>query len=375
MASRWALLAIIPFGVVAACGSGGLGSGFSDADQKKDASGSSNPGDDPGDDIVGDGDQDGGGDAACAAITTKAKKAEVDIIFVIDTSGSMSQEITQIRTNINAFSQKIGNSGLDYRVIMLARRGTGSYDVCVPAPLGGAGCADNAPRFFHKPIAVESWDSLSLIISSYPQWRDHLRQDAYKVFVEVTDDNAQGSYLTSGPFDTQLLALQPAGMFGTAQARKYIFDSIVGWLEGTAPLSTQKCSSAVNIGAEYQKLSQLTGGLIDSVCKTDYSGVLDNLAKGIVSKLGCDFAIPKPNGGAVDPDKVVVKYTPSSGAARNLVQVTDASKCGQVADGWYYDNNASPTRILFCPTTCSQVGADTSGQIDVLLGCKAPPPR
>ena len=86
-----------------------------------------------------------------------------------------------------------------------------------------------------------------------------------------------------------------------------------------------------------------------------------------------EFAVPKPDGGAVDPSQVVVQYNDGS-SSRNLVQVTDASKCGSVQDAWYYDDNTSPSKIIFCASTCTQVGGST-GQIDVLLGCKAPPPR
>jgi hypothetical protein len=117
----------------------------------------------------------------------------------------------------------------------------------------------------------------------------------------------------------------------------------------------------------------MTGGIVDSVCKTDYSAVLDNIAKGIIQKLGCEFSVPKPDGGTIDPTKVVVEYKDGA-SSKKLVQVTDASKCGQVADAWYYDNNTSPTKIVFCQSTCTQIGS-SAGQIDVLLGCKGDDPR
>jgi hypothetical protein len=321
--------------------------------------------------------------AQCAADVTTAKRAEVDIIVVIDTSGSMSEETQQVQTNINNFASSIGNSGLDYRVIMLAEKNkqipfpipippTG---ICTPPPLGGANCADNPPRYFHIDESVGSTDSLQLILSTYDtKWQQHLRPTSYKVFIEITDDNSAMGWQA---FDTQLLAKQPAGMFGTATSRKYIFNSICGWQDNTPPLSGNKCGSAVNTGDQYQHLSQTTKGVIDSVCKTSYANVFNNIAKGLVTTLGCEFAVPVPkNGGAVDPGSVIVNYTAGGQTQPSpLTQVTDASKCGTIKDAWYYDNNTAPTKIIFCPSLCDSAGKDTAGKLEIALGCKAPPPR
>src|SRR4051812_9900769 len=41
--------------------------------------------------------------STCAASSLSATKGQVDIIFIVDTSGSMSEEIAQIKANINKF--------------------------------------------------------------------------------------------------------------------------------------------------------------------------------------------------------------------------------------------------------------------------------
>ncbi len=312
----------------------------------------------------------------CAATTAQTQKAKVDIIFVIDNSGSMSNEMAQIKTNVNKFASKILNVGLDLHVVFIVARGTGSFQICVPAPLGGANCGDNLPTFFHVPQSVGSTNSFQLILSTYDnnnatlKWSDKLRLDSTKIFVEVTDDKSNMPYTD---FDTQLLAKQPAGMFGTAQARKYIWHSIVSKPFADAIPSNNVCSGAAGQSVDYQQLSKLTGGLVDEVCKTDYSGVLDNIAKNVVDKLGCELTYPKAE--AADPTKLVVQYTPSGQAAQQLTQVTDASKCASVQDGWYYDDNAAPTKIILCPTMCTTANASAGSKIEALVGCKAPAPR
>ncbi len=341
--------------------------------------------------VVGDGGEisvpsvDGGEevDAApptCAATIAQVEKPKVDIVFVIDNSGSMGAEMAQVRTNVNAFAQRIGQAGLDYRVIFIVARASSPAQtglvLCVPQPLGGANCADNLPTFRHVNQSVGSTNALSLILSTYDStnanlsWKGNLRADAYKAFVIVTDDQ---STLSSSAFDTQLLAKQPAGMFGTAASRRYIFHTISGWKDGTPYLTGPTCPGAVNTGTRYQELSQLTGGIIDSVCKTDYSGVLDNIARGTAQRLACELTVPTQAN--ADPTKVAVQVTAPGGQPSVLTRVLDASRCAANPNSWYYDNNASPTKILLCADTCTGVNAQQGTKIEALVGCATPNPR
>lgn len=308
-------------------------------------------------------------DSACAADVNAGKKRPVDIIWAVDTSGSMSEEIAQIKANINAqFADILSASGLDYQVIMLADRGLNTYQVCAYPPLGGQNCGDNAPVYHAIDQTVASTNSLSLILSTYDSanaalnWAHLLRFNAVKVFIEVTDDN---STLAANSFDTSLLAKVPAGMFGTAANRNYIFHSIIGVTAGNV---STKCPSAVNIGAQYQTLSNLTGGLMLPVCAADYSPIFQQIANGIVGSLACEFLMPTASGGAaIDPDNVAMQYTPSGGAPVTIPHVSDATQCS--GDGWYYDNNANPTKLLLCPTTCTTVQGAQGGKVDILVGC------
>ena len=317
----------------------------------------------------------------CAATAAQTQKAKVDMVFVIDNSGSMSNEMAQIKTNVNNFASKILNVGLDLHVVFIVARGTGSFQICVPPPLGGANCADNLPTFFHVPQSVGSTNSFALVLSTYDnanatlRWSDKLRPDSTKIFVEVTDDRSNKPYTE---FDLELVQKKPDGMFGThqngvVQTRKYIWHSIVSKPFAEPVPSSKVCSGAAGQSVDYQQLSKLTGGLIDEVCKTDYSGVLDNIAKNVVEKLGCELTYPKAE--AADPTKLVVQFTPSGKPAQALTQVTDVSKCAQVQDGWYYDDNANPTKIILCPTMCTTANATPGSKLEALVGCKAPAPR
>jgi len=109
--------------------------------------------------------EDGGG---CATAVAAAIKQPVDVIIVIDQSGSMGEESVQVQTNINKLSAYLNATKLDYRVIMIAGMpGNGALPMCVPEPLAGPSCASKSPRYRAVNQHVESWDALKLVIQTY----------------------------------------------------------------------------------------------------------------------------------------------------------------------------------------------------------------
>jgi hypothetical protein len=385
-------------------------------------------------------------DAACAWSTTTPERAGVDIIFIIDNSHSMGDEIVKTMANINTFSNVIAASGLDYQVIMLTAKGTNLTDmtedvpnlkgssitgdmpleVCVPPPLGmgpnGADpCGDNPPRFHHLdhwPVGIASHNGMWLGASMYQTgytwvddagpdgggWAKWARFNATKYFVMITDDDAYYPDPTFGdpsivgnatePYDiVDRLLLHdtrfgPPGMFGDEQKRKYVYNAICGWVfpggfamdpdDGggcRTDYNDPEYNFAMSPGEQHQKLAQLTGGIVDSICRSDWSSVLDNLADEVISTLGCEYAFPESDGGVINPNMVLVQHTPQGGSPEALTRVTDLSKCSQFTDGWYYDDNDAPTKVILCPDACATIGSADTGQVDLLLGCNAPPPK
>jgi hypothetical protein len=74
----------------------------------------------------------------------------------------------------------------------------------------------------------------------------------------------------------------------------------------------------------------------------------------------CEYFIS----GATASTDVNVEYRTGSGAPILFTYVNDASACTP-SGGWYYDDNASPTRIVLCPDTCDTIRADPSGELRV----------
>lgn len=388
------------------------------------------------------------GSEPCAAVTGQAtlRKRPMDIIISIDNSGSMAGEIQAVQQRINTdFAQIIGDSGIDYRVIMVSRYGNvysentslpydGAFAVCIGDPLGGSDCptsagdttpalVNNRPRFFHHSTNIGSnnmWcqltGSFNAASTSAPNgWQEWLRPEAFKVFIGISDDSprtnasgtqgrcADGTSFTDDlagaqNFDTALRGL--SSQFGTLSERNYAWYSIVGMagnastnptpLAPTDPVQSLCCTGAgaavtcpasvstpdadgVRAGTGYQQLSIMTGGLRYPSCfNSNFDAMFNAVAQGVIerSSASCEYALPDPEGGSINPANIIATYHPS-GAGQpdvDLSRISAEDQCGS-AQGFYLDDNSNPTKLFLCPQACSLVQADDGARIDIDFGC------
>ena len=218
-------------------------------------------------------------------VTDVTSTRPVDVIFVVDDSGSMTEELDAISKNINKhFAGVMDGAGLDYRVIIVVKHGPksiyGYNNICIEAPLSTIPVGEceklpsntppgnNPGKFYHYSYDVQSTDSLCIILNtlnatnSYVDefglaplgWIKWLRKSAFKILIEVTDDMSEctwypdnslmpkgkktfndynasiGGMITAIEFDKALLKLAPE-QFGTKDKRNYAFYSIVGMME------------------------------------------------------------------------------------------------------------------------------------------------
>lgn len=357
------------------------------------------------------------GGPACAAQEAAASltKRPVDIVFVIDNSGSMSGEITETQNQVNTnFAALIEASKIDYRVIMVTRHGQNSaQSVCISQPLSGTTCMPvpaqpvETAKFFQHSIEIASTDAWCRMLTSFDTadefnlhptgWGSLLRPTSFKVFVTISDDhissscnvrganktfndgnNAAAATTAADAFDAELLALSPA-QFGTAAKRNYLVHAIAGfdWFDladktkaypPTAPIATTKCGiDSVNPGYGHQALAIKTGGLRFPSCQPNYTTIFKAMAAGIIdgAKVACEFPVPAdPAGQTLDLSTVVPHYTPGAGGAgTDFGQVANVAACA--ANKFYIEANT----IKLCPATCDTVQADPKAAIKVLFGC------
>jgi hypothetical protein len=342
---------------------------------------------------------------ACATVSAAATPVSqpVDIILVLDNSGSMEDELDAVEKNINLnFANILQQSGVDYRLILISRHRKdarteseeASTSICVASPLSAltqcpAPRPVNSERFFQYSIKIESENSFDRILSTYNKkdqfelteigWSEWLRPGAKRVFLEMTDDNAA---LAVDSFVQKLTALEPAN-FGSVTEPGFVFHSIIGIKEKSPasapyapdePVQTATCSgggdTVANAGVGYQELSRRTGGLRFPICEfSSYDTVFSTIAKDVVthSQLSCDFAIPAPSAGqTLDLTKVAIAYAAGGSATPSQFgQALTSAACQP--DAFYIENN----HIYLCPDTCNVVKSDSGAKVTVLFTCES----
>jgi hypothetical protein len=324
-----------------------------------------------GPEICGDGvDNDCDGvEAPCAetflvGVDTQARP--IDVIWAVDSSGSMAQEMATVEAEINAFASTLAGSTSASQLHLLADRGTESFEICVSPPLGGASCADNpAAGFWHYDTNgdlngaefVHSSNALGRIMQQSPVWIPRLQPNAYLAFIITTDDNGDDvtwtvatgdpsdsadcvpGYINDlsttdvcrwdaiGPLDYTSLAFDHAGLGGFSTFVANFFPGRVpgdDW--GVYPIigntghtvlsgadevyEFNSCATSAEDGEEYVKLAQLTGtlGSMFSICNAPWD--LSGLANDILSSVPNDTYIlegePAGNCGMIDPATITV---------------------------------------------------------------------
>jgi hypothetical protein len=247
----------------------------------------------------------------CAQASAEAElvKEPVDIILVLDNSGSMAAELQAVEDNINLnFAAILAASDVDYRVILLSRHrkaergptGEWSTSICVSSPLSALpSCPAQAPvlseRFYHYNEKIESHDSLEKIVSFYRRpdsrssltvlgYSEWLRASAKKVFLELTDDDEGGpddaQVHTVESFFQALVTLDPAQFGDDPSKPNIVWHSIIGLQEKAVatdaytpdePVAMGECTGNQNEvsapGLLYQELSRRTGGLRFPLCQ------------------------------------------------------------------------------------------------------------
>jgi hypothetical protein len=308
-------------------------------------------------------------DGGCPRVTQKAEKqlgGKADIIWVIDSSGSMLDETTGIQQNMNNFSSFITGTGIDVHVVMIAAAGpplfglVPPYGVCVAPPLGsGAACPNdtNPPIYTHIIDNPDSHNALDRLIQTFPQWQGALRPDATKTFVVVTDDAANPT-----PTEQDFTGFFNQN-FGGALWR---FDGVFCKTKSAGA----NCSGD---GTAYFDLVTQTGGIYSDLSAPDWNSIFQVLGQGVIADarpVDCQWTIPPtPDGSRFNPGKVNVEFTPSSGVVQTIYGVDSQANCQDPAGGWFFDNPQAPTAVIACPASCTTMQADVNAKVDVVFGC------
>jgi hypothetical protein len=342
----------------------------------------------------GDGGSGGSGvNPTCASSTAKADKVPLDLMVMLDQSGSMQgASWTGVTGALETFVAQPGLDGVSVGInyFGLPVQQACTVLTCTTAADCGAGCGpcvfggcagvlndvgDSCNAIDYQGADVEiaalpgvatqinqsiskhtppntgtpTYPALQGVITHSQNWAKTHAGDAV-VAVFATDGEPEECDTTT----SDIAAIAAAGLAGTPKVLTFV----IGVGSGLAVLDPIAAAGGTT-----------KAFIVDSGANTNQE-FLDAMNAIRHAALGCTYTIPLPVDGAPDYSSVNVIYTPSGGgAAVTIPYVNDKASCPASGNAWYYDNPAAPMQIVLCDATCGTIEADTMGEVDITLGC------
>lgn len=249
---------------------------------------------------------------------TQVTVPSVDVLFIVDNSGSMSEEQRALRDNFSLFMQYFAGSGLDYHVGVIStdcdsprtkgvliedsssntayiddtftgEEATASFQQ--RANLGTNGSSDERGK-------DAAW--AALVTNATTTSAGFMRDEADLSIIVISDERDWSHDVTVNEFSSWMTALKPDGAT--------YFSSVVGLGNG--------CPTAER-GTGYLEVTGNVGGIEWDICSTDYASLLDQLglqAAGLKNEFFLSL-VPVESSIAVsvtDPEGGVTDYSAGS---------------------------------------------------------------
>jgi hypothetical protein len=314
-------------------------------------------------------------DMGCASESREARAVPTDLMVLVDQSGSMTLEGSRWDPTATALKAFFQNSMFDGLGVGL------QY-----FPLGASKTEDPAicqsPNYVMPdvPIGALPDNSGALVASVDAHHFTAAEGDAPAHWGTPTRPAVEGvlQYLASYQaqhLDRRLYLLLATDGLPSKLCTGNDIDGIATVLAVAAALTPPVQTFVIGIG-EIARLNTLAmaGGtgnaafIVDAVgtqTQAQFSAALEAIRH---TALPCEFTIPEPSVGRIDPGQVNVELTNGAGKV-TFPKVTAASSCVAGETGWYYDDDAAPTQVIMCPSACDTLKAGNA-KIDIVFGCK-----
>lgn len=305
----------------------------------------------------------------CATTSAKAEVSPVDMYVMLDRSYSMYTDgkwdsIVNAVSNV-VYNQNFWGMGVGLQYFPLTHLCTSSAYATPDVPI--------------TTLPQPAQEIVSSLHANNP-WGNTPMVPALQGAVDYTKNWQQ-----TNPSRTTVIVLATDGLpdescqfvedGGTVNSLPNVVQIASDAANGTPPIKT----FVIGVGDALTDLNQIAaaGGTTSAVLVNTLSGVEQQFADALNTirkrALSCDYVIPASEAGTIDNSKVNVRFTPNDGSAdQNFIYVQTLSNCDKATGGagWYYDDEAHPTRVQLCPNSCATAKASTTGQIDILFGCE-----
>ena len=336
-----------------------------------------------------------GAGALCSALVREGQRVPIDMYFLVDSSGSMADEVSGgskwdlVSSALTGYLADPRNAatgvGIGYFPVATGTCRPGqSGCFCIPSVnwcVGTEGDACDVSDYStpavklalpSQPAAVVSdieaheigggtptRPALEGALGYLSEWAEQ-HPERKPLLILATDGEPMGCEPNTPKDVADVAALALAGP-------NAIRTFVIG--VGSSLVSLNLVARA---GGTDHALLVDTGG---DVAKA-FGDALEQIRGTVVS---CDFSIPGVASGAdpLDPAKVNVSYLANGSSSPTRVPQTFMGAPSNCDDngGWYYDEPSAPTTIKLCDATCRSL---SMGSIQVEFGCdtvEQPPPR
>jgi len=232
-------------------------------------------------------------------------QGQVDVLFVIDNSGSMMEEQRSLAQNFSSFLSAAQRTGVDYQIAVTTtgiEPSSGGYVECPGGASGGEGGrlfpVDNAtPRI----IRVDTPDAAAVFANNvrvgWCHWNEQGLEAAYRALAAPLINHADDPR-TSLPNDGNLGFLRPEARLVLVflsdeedfspqgvpfyetffRGVKGHDESLLSVLAIVGPRNLSTCPTASSSGTRYLALAEATGGATESICTTNWAASLEALS-------------------------------------------------------------------------------------------------
>lgn len=327
-------------------------------------------------------------DAACGSSKQPAELTPIYILFVYDKSGSMGDDETNQVYNRASRWDPLKEGMLDF----FANAGTSSGGIApgvkasikfFPAPGDKTQtCQANYKTTAASMVPLESpqtlidtlnrtepgggTPTLPAVMGGLASAKKIMTDDVgSKAVVVLVTDGEPGIYNADtktfehdcAPKDADPTLLNDVeGIQSVVRAAYVGKPSVSTYVIGIGEATDAMGAIATAGGTEYLLLDSLSS---PETTRAEFTKKLNEIRS---QAIPCTMAIPDSSN--FKKDLVNVNFEHSNGT---LDQIGKSATCA--AAGWYFDNEASPTKIQLCPEACANIQKDLEGSLQIILGC------